>query len=125
MISEFARNLRLLSSYRPSISLVASDLGIHRSQMNRYLAGGAVPRAPLMRRISDYFGVELHELMMPHTDFAELVSLRGIATDSTTRTLRSHMNRIARFNDPRIRKLEGTFFEYYFSMSRRGWSCGR
>lgn len=120
MISEFARNLRLLSSYRPSISLVASDLGIHRSQMNRYLAGGAVPRAPLMRRISDYFGVELHELMMPHTDFAELVSLRGIATDSTTRALRSHMNRIARFNDPRIRKLEGTFFEYYFSMSTPG-----
>lgn len=120
MVTEFSRNLRLLCSYRPSISLVAADLGIHRSQMNRYLAGGAVPRAPLMRRIGDYFGVEVHELMMPHPDFAQMVNLRGIATDSTTRTLRSHMDRILRFNDPRIRKLEGTFFEYYFSMSTPG-----
>jgi transcriptional regulator with XRE-family HTH domain len=120
MIGDFARNLRLLCSYRPSISLVAADLGIHRSQINRYLTGGAMPRAPLMRRLGDYFGVEMHELVLPHPEFAELVNLRGIATDSTTRTLRSHMDRIARFNDPRIRKLEGTFFEYYFSMSTPG-----
>lgn len=120
MTGDFPRNLRLVCSYRPSISVVASDLGIHRSQLNRYLAGGAIPRAPLMRRIADYFGVELHELMLPHESFSELVSLRGISADSTTRTLRSHMDRIARFSDPRIRKLEGTFFEYYFSMSTPG-----
>jgi hypothetical protein len=45
MIHEFPRNMRLLCSYRPSITLVASDLGIHRSQLNRYLAGGLAPRA--------------------------------------------------------------------------------
>jgi transcriptional regulator with XRE-family HTH domain len=120
MLGDFAQNMRLLCSYRPSISLVASDLGIHRSQLNRYLAGAAVPRAPLMRRIGDYFGVETHELVMPHDGFAELVSLRGIASDTSTRDLRSHLDRVVRFSDPRIRKLEGTFFEYYFSMSTPG-----
>jgi transcriptional regulator with XRE-family HTH domain len=112
--------MRLLCSYRPSITLVASDLGIHRSQLNRYLAGDASPRAPLLRRIGDYFGVEVHELMMPHDDFAEIVSLRGIANDNSTRDLRKHLDQVIRFSDPRIRKLEGTFFEYYFSMSTPG-----
>lgn len=120
MVRDFAQNLRLLCSYRPSITMVASDLGIHRSQLNRYLSGGAAPRAPLMRRIGDYFGVEAHELMMPHEDFAQLVSLRGIASDTATRDLRSHLDHVIRFSDPRIRKLEGTFFEYYFSMSTPG-----
>lgn len=120
MIRDFAQNMRLLCSYRPSITLVASDLGIHRSQLNRYLAGNAAPRAPLLRRIGDYFGVEVHELMMPHEDFAEIVSLRGIANDGSTRDLRKHLDQVIRFSDPRIRKLEGTFFEYYFSMSTPG-----
>ncbi|MDM7931509.1 helix-turn-helix transcriptional regulator [Tabrizicola sp.] len=120
MLRDFSQNMRLLCSYRPSISMVASDLGIHRSQLNRYLAGTAIPRAPLMRRIGDYFGVEVHELMMPHEDFAELVSLRGIASDTSTRDLRSHLDRVIRFSDHRIRKLEGTFFEYYYSMSTPG-----
>lgn len=73
-----------------------------------------------MRRIADYFGVEMHELMLPNEQFSELVSLRGITADSTMRTLRSHLDRITRRNDPRIRKLEGTFFEYYYSMSTPG-----
>lgn len=120
MLGDFARNLRLLCGYRPSISLVAADLGIHRSQINRYLSGGAVPRVPLMRRIGDYFGVEVHELILPHADFTTLVALRGIGADSTMRNLRGHLDRVAQFNDPRIRKLEGTFFEYYFSMSTQG-----
>lgn len=120
MTGDLPQNLRLLCSYRPSISLVASDLGIHRSQLNRYLAGGAIPRPPLMRRIADYFGVEVHELLLPNVDFSELVSLRGITANKTTRTLRSHMDTIARLGDPRIRKLGGTFFEYYYSMSKPG-----
>lgn len=120
MITEFARNLRLLCGYRPSITAVGQDLGVHRSQLARYLAGGAMPRAALLRRMGDYFGVEQHELMMPHDEFAAIVRLRGIASDTLTRTLRVHVDRIIRRNDPRIQLLEGTFFEYHFSMSTPG-----
>jgi hypothetical protein len=120
MHSDFPRNLRLLCSFRSSISLVALELSIHRSQLNRYLSGGALPRAPLMRRIGDYFGVELHELMLPHDAFVELTRTRGTAADSTMRMIRRHLDQLIRISDPRIRKMEGTFFEYYFSMSTPG-----
>ena len=120
MAEDFPHNLRLLCSYRPSITQVAADLGIHRSQLNRYLAGGALPRPPIMRRIADHFGLELHELMMPHHAFADIVDLRGIASESTMRSIRSHLDRVLRYTEPRIRMLEGTFFEYYHSMSTPG-----
>jgi transcriptional regulator with XRE-family HTH domain len=116
----FGSNLRLLCSYRPSISRVAQDLNINRSQFNRYLAGTSFPRGAMMRRICDYFGVEMHEILMPEEEFAQIVKQRGLASDSFVRTLRQHVDRILTRNDPRIVNLVGTFFEYYYSMSSRG-----
>lgn len=116
----FGPNLRLLCGYRPSISRVALDLKINRSQLNRYLAGSSFPRSGLMRRICDYFGVEPHEIVMPASEFAEIVKLRGLASDTLSRTLRQHFDRILTHNDPRVFNLIGTFFEYYHSMSSRG-----
>ncbi|BCH26100.1 hypothetical protein MesoLjLc_60210 [Mesorhizobium sp. L-8-10] len=119
-MESFGNNLRLLCGYRPSISRVAQDLKINRSQLNRYLAGSSFPRGALMRRICDYFGVEPHEIVMPEDDFAQIVKLRGLASDTLARTLRQHFDRILARNDPRIFNLVGTFFEYYYSMSSRG-----
>lgn len=120
IMSDLPANLRLLCGYRPSISLVARDLGVNRSQLNRYLSGSSTPRPPLMRRICDYFGVEDHEVRLPQSDFAAIVKLKGLASDSLSRTLRTHFDRIAARNDPRIFQLTGTFFEYYWSMSTPG-----
>ena len=119
-MSNFATNLRLLCSYRPSISTVARDLGLNRSQLNRYLAGSSAPRAALLRQICDHFGVEDYEIGLPPPDFAAIVKVRGLASDSLTRTLRAHIDRIMARNDPRIFQLSGTFFEYYWSMSTPG-----
>lgn len=119
-MSDLPVNLRLLCGYRPSISLVARDLGVNRSQLNRYLSGASTPRPPLMRRICDYFGVEDHEIRLPQSDFAAIVKLKGLASDSLSRTLRAHLDRVVARNDPRIFQLNGTFFEYYWSMSTPG-----
>lgn len=119
-MTPFAVNLRLLCGYRPSISRVAHDLKLNRSQLNRYLAGTSFPRRGLMRRICDYFGVEPHEIIMPAEEFAQIVKLRGLAADSLARTLRQHFDRILARNDPRIFNILGTFFEYYYSMSSPG-----
>ncbi len=119
-MSEIAENLRLLCSYRPSISRVSRDLGVNRSQLNRYLAGSSSPRPQLMRKICDYFGVEAYELAMPCAEFAEIVRLRGLDSDGVSRALRSHFDRIMAMNDSRIRQLNGLFFEYYYSMSQPG-----
>lgn len=119
-MSDLSINLRLLCTYRPSISIVARDLGLNRSQFNRYLAGTSTPRPPLLRRICDHFGVEEFEIYMPAIDFAAIVKLRGLGSDQLSRTLRVHFDRIMARNDPRIFNLTGTFFEYHWSMSTPG-----
>lgn len=116
----FGPNLRLLCGYRPTIARVAQDLDINRSQLNRYLAGNSFPRGPLMRRICDYFGVEPHEMLLPEADFARIVRLRGLDSDALAPLIRRHLDTIRAKGDSRVRELTGTFFEYYYSMSRRG-----
>jgi len=113
-------NLRLLRSYRPSISPVTRDLGLNRSQLNRYLAGTSTPRAPLLRRICDCFGVEDYEIQLPAREFAAIVKLRGLGSDALSSTLRVHFDRIMARNDPRIFSMTGTFFEYCWAMSAPG-----
>ncbi len=119
-MTDLAENLRLLCSYRPSISQVGRDLGVNRSQFNRYLAGSSLPRPALLRRICDHFGVEPYELAMPSADFAQIVRLRGVEGDGAVRRLRQHLDRVMALNDARIRHLAGMFWEYSFSMSQEG-----
>ena len=119
-MTELAENLRLLCSYRPSISQVSRDLDINRSQLNRYLAGTSTPRAALMRKLCDYFGVEVHELMLPAKEFAQIIRLRGLDNDAAGRRLRKHFDKVMALNEPRVQNLSGMFFEYYYSMSHRG-----
>lgn len=115
---ELAENLRLLCSFRPSVSQVGRELGVNRSQFNRYLAGTSLPRAGLMRRICDYFGVEPYELSMPAADFARLIRARQ--SEGGQGRLCQHLDRLLTRGDGRIRHLAGMFFEYSFSMSQEG-----
>lgn len=108
-MQNLSSNLRLLCSYRPSISRVAQDLKINRSQFNRYLAGTSFPRGAMLRRICDYFGVEPHEILMPEDEFAQIVKRRGLASSSFMQTLRQHVDLIFNRNDPRITNLVGFF----------------
>lgn len=93
---------------------------MNRSQLNRYLAGTSTPRTGLMRKICDYFGVELHELMLPQSSFEELIQSRGLDNDSTGRLMRQYVNKIMARNQPRIQNMTGMFWEYYASMSQPG-----
>jgi transcriptional regulator with XRE-family HTH domain len=61
----FGTNLRLLSRDYPSISALARDLGINRTQFNRYLSGESFPRPDVLSRICDFFGVDARVLLEP------------------------------------------------------------
>lgn len=61
----FGTNLRKLSADFPSISALARDLGINRTQFNRYLSGESFPRPDVLGRICDYFGVDARVLLEP------------------------------------------------------------
>ncbi|MFZ7090618.1 helix-turn-helix domain-containing protein [Primorskyibacter sp. 2E233] len=58
-------NLRQLSNDAASISALCRDLGINRTQFNRYLAGESFPRPDVLHRICTYFGVDARILLEP------------------------------------------------------------
>lgn len=75
-LEEFCQNLRLLSSYEPSIAALCRKLAFNRQQFNKYLAGSVFPSRRNLRRICDHFGVTDSEILMPHHTFSQIVSLK-------------------------------------------------
>ena len=63
--SVFGANLRKLGSSAASISALCRDLGINRTQFNRYLAGESFARPDVLHRICSFFGVDARILLEP------------------------------------------------------------
>lgn len=61
----FGANLRQLSASYPSISDLSRQLGINRTQFNRYLAGESFPRPDVLARICSFFNVDARVLLEP------------------------------------------------------------
>lgn len=63
--SMFGANLRQLARGSQSISALCRDLGINRTQFNRYLAGESFPRPDVLHRICRFFQVDARILLQP------------------------------------------------------------
>ncbi len=61
----FGSNLRKLAESFVSISELSRQLGINRTQFNRYLAGESFPRPDVLARICDFFDVDARVLLEP------------------------------------------------------------
>jgi transcriptional regulator with XRE-family HTH domain len=61
----FGANLRQLSQQYPSISELSRQLGINRTQFNRYLSGESFPRPDVLDRICRFFDVDARILLDP------------------------------------------------------------
>jgi len=61
----FGANLRLLARAYPSISELSRQLGINRTQFNRYLSGESFPRPDVLARICAFFDVDARVLLEP------------------------------------------------------------
>lgn len=59
----FGENLRALSNEYPSVAGLCRDLGINRTQFNRYLSGESFPRPDVLHRICTFFGVDARILL--------------------------------------------------------------
>lgn len=66
--SVFGRNLRQLCEGGQSISALCQEIGINRTQFNRYLAGEAFPRPDILARICTHFQVDARILLEPLDD---------------------------------------------------------
>ena len=75
-IGNIGKNLRLLIGYSPSITQVCNEIKISRQQFSKYLSGRSSPRLNSMQRICDYFGLEEWELILPHSEFRQLIAIR-------------------------------------------------
>lgn len=61
----FGDNLRALSKQFSSISELSRQLGINRTQFNRYLSGESFPRPDVLDRICAFFKVDARILLAP------------------------------------------------------------
>lgn len=61
----FGENLRTLSADYPSVAGLCRDLGINRTQFNRYLSGESFPRPDVLHRICQFFGTDARILLEP------------------------------------------------------------
>ncbi|SPF80706.1 helix-turn-helix domain-containing protein [Pseudoprimorskyibacter insulae] len=63
--SMLGANLRQLAQGAQSISQLCRELGINRTQFNRYLAGESFPRPDVLHRMCSFFGVDARILLEP------------------------------------------------------------
>ncbi|UDL06327.1 helix-turn-helix domain-containing protein [Marinobacter sp. CA1] len=120
---DLALNLRLLCSYYKSIAEVCRRLNINRPQFNRYLSGQYKPSANTLRRLCEFFGVEVHEILMPHGQFERLVQARppSMASGGQQESeLEDHVTQLSQVSRAGLERYLGYYFEYYLSMSTPG-----
>lgn len=67
----FGANLKHLCRQAKSISALCRDLGINRTQFNRYLAGESFPRPDVLYRICSFFDVDARILLEPVGEIAQ------------------------------------------------------
>ncbi|NRA19599.1 MAG: helix-turn-helix transcriptional regulator [Oceanospirillaceae bacterium] len=121
MNQALSQNLRLLCSYYKSIAEVCRRLGISRPQFNRYLSGKHRPAANTLRKICDFFGVEEHEILLPHSQFQRLVQVRPKPQrEQQLAPEHAHLARLQQKSSSDIDKYLGYYFEYCLSMSAPG-----
>jgi transcriptional regulator with XRE-family HTH domain len=115
---DFSRNLRLACSFHPSIAVVCRNLGVNRPQFNKYLSGGTRPSAHMLQRICDFFGVDPHEIVAPHSRFEQILSVRPTrAAASAAQGYVGHIERLRQQTRNGLDKYLGYYYEYYYSMS--------
>lgn len=107
--SMFGANLRQLSQDHASISSLARDLGINRTQFNRYLSGESFPRPDVLYRICDFFKVDARVLLEP----VDQISRGGGAVSSSF---------LAEFMGETVQNVpEDDFPSGFYSFSRRSF----
>lgn len=122
MSSDFALNLRLLTDHYKSVAEVCRRIGVNRSQFNKYLSGRSNPSRHVFRTVCDFFGVEEHEIVLPHADFRKIVGLKptGGTSGAPPRPYVAYLDQLVRRSRGDLTAYEGYYFEYSYSMTRPG-----
>ncbi|MGI9381991.1 MAG: helix-turn-helix domain-containing protein [Methyloligellaceae bacterium] len=123
MTVDFQQNLRLLSDHYRSVAEVCRQIGVNRSQFNKYLSGRSAPSRHTLKKICDFFGVEDYELLLPHAEFRQVVGLRPAAEADDAMAGRpyvTYMDQLFERSRADLLGYEGFYFEYAYSMTYPG-----
>ena len=120
--ADYRANLQFCCDHYRSVSEVCRRLRLNRQQFNRYLAGSSAPSRHNHRRISDFFGLEEHELLMPHEVFAKTFARRTAARQLLP-ALDRHaalLREASRSGSRDLHEYRGFYFKYFFSYLGNG-----
>ena len=119
MNSDFPKNLRLLTDHYKSVAEVCRQLDINRSQFNKYLNGRSKPSRYILQSICDFFGVEEHEIMMPHDTFEATIGRRR---NDQARSLAytGYIEQLASRSRDDLSNYDGYYYEYSYNMTYPG-----
>lgn len=106
----FGDNLRALSDDYPSVAGLCRDLGINRTQFNRYLSGESFPRPDVLHRICTFFGVDARILL------ERVETLRSASFD-----LLDHPAVHGFFGEEPVRVLPAMFPDGFYRFVRRSF----
>ncbi len=114
---DYRANLQFCCDHYRSVSEVCRRLKVNRQQFNRYLAGAAVPSRHNHRRISDFFGLEEHELLMPREAFAATFAHRAAARQPPAAIDRhaALLRDASRSGSRDLHEYRGFYFKYFYS----------
>lgn len=120
MKNDFAINLGLLCSYRPSIAEACRRLGMNRQQFNKYLAGQTRPSRANMRKICDFFGVTEAEILLEHPKFEQMILLRRVPEHSAA--LEKPLEKLEGIyrESQKLDRYVGFYYRYFFSFGNKG-----
>lgn len=120
MSLNFAANLSILCSYRPSIAETCRKIGVNRQQFNKYLSGQTHPSRRNMRKICDFFGVTESEILLEPAQFEQMIVVRRKpdVMQKLSLPLR-HLDRIYGQSQP-MEKYVGFYYRYFFSFGNKG-----
>ncbi|ABC30708.1 predicted transcriptional regulator [Hahella chejuensis KCTC 2396] len=120
MTEDFCSNLKLLCSHYKSTAEVCRRMEIHRAQFNKYLNGTSQPSRFVLRKICDFFGVEPHELDLPHDRFMQVAQSRANSdrdARAPDKPYAEKLERLQQQSEGRLDKYLGYYYEYHFSMT--------
>ena len=119
---DYRTNLQFCCDHYRSVSEVCRRVKVNRQQFNRYLAGSAAPSRHNHRRISEFLGLEEHELLMPHGAFAETFARRTTARQPSPALARhaALLRGVSQSGSRELHEYRGFYFKYFLSYLGNG-----
>lgn len=122
-VPDLGQNLIYLCGFYPSISEVCRQIGINRQQFNKYTSGAVMPSLFILKRIADFFGLEVEEICLPHDNLRALFKIRKSAeiveVPVGNRLLEDITMFSQQFSEP-LDKYEGYYYRYYYAYDLSG-----